>query len=69
MMMELSTRTPFREPVMISAEVFAQIERMGDLPSLPRTLLSIQSVAATIGPAPRTWLSAFSRIRPSPCGS
>ena len=31
---------------MISAEVFAQIERMGDLPSLPRTLLSIQNVAS-----------------------
>ncbi|MEZ4386207.1 MAG: HDOD domain-containing protein [Candidatus Krumholzibacteriia bacterium] len=31
---------------MISAEVFAQIERMGDLPSLPRTLLSIQHVAS-----------------------
>jgi putative nucleotidyltransferase with HDIG domain len=30
---------------MNSADVFAQIERMGDLPSLPRTLLSIQRVA------------------------
>jgi len=30
---------------MTSADVFAQIEKMGDLPSLPRTLLSIQKVA------------------------
>lgn len=31
---------------MTSADVFAQIERMGQLPSLPRTLLSIQNVAS-----------------------
>jgi putative nucleotidyltransferase with HDIG domain len=31
---------------MNSADVFAQIERMGELPSLPRTLLSIQRVAS-----------------------
>ena len=30
---------------MKSAEVFAQIEKMGDLPSLPQTLLQIQKVA------------------------
>lgn len=31
---------------MTSADVFAQIERMGKLPSLPRTLLNIQQVAS-----------------------
>ena len=31
---------------MNSADVFAQIETMGELPSLPRTLLSIQNVAS-----------------------
>ncbi|MCP4573068.1 MAG: HDOD domain-containing protein [bacterium] len=31
---------------MSSADVFAQIERMGELPSLPRTLLEIQRVAS-----------------------
>jgi len=31
---------------MNSADVFAQIETMGDLPSLPRTLLGIQNVAS-----------------------
>ena len=30
---------------MTSADVFAQIERMGDLPSLPQTLLRVQKVA------------------------
>ena len=31
---------------MISADVFAQIEKMGELPSLPQTLLQIQKVAS-----------------------
>ncbi|HPF71908.1 MAG TPA: HDOD domain-containing protein, partial [Candidatus Krumholzibacteria bacterium] len=30
---------------MVSADVFAQIEKMGELPSLPQTLLEIQKVA------------------------
>lgn len=31
---------------MTSADVFAQIEKMGDLPSLPQTLLQVQKIAA-----------------------
>jgi putative nucleotidyltransferase with HDIG domain len=37
---------PDQESAMTSADVFAQIEKMGELPSLPRTLLRIQNVAS-----------------------